>query len=44
MRATVKKFCEYITYFEDLFRSSLRVCHDEFANIVSAVVVPLLLP
>ena len=34
----------YITYFDDLFRSSFLVRHDELANIASAVVGPLFLP
>ena len=34
----------YITYFEDLFRSSFYVRPDKLANIVSAVVVPMFLP
>ena len=41
-----KRNCEYIylTYFEDLFKSSFLVRHDELVNIVSAVVVPLFWP
>ena len=31
------------TYFEEFFWSSIWVRHDELANVVSAVVVPLLL-